>query len=273
MTTLEHKGGLAGKNILVTRPSGQADGLCRAITAAGGHAIHFPTIELQPLNREPDRQRLRDATHHYDLLIYISANAARFGPPAGQPKTLLAVGPATQKRLRAQGLKVGAPDGSPYDSEALLALPALQSVMGQRILIVRGEGGRERLAEALRKRGAHVEYAQVYRRALPSRKDISPSRPWTDNIHAITVTSVQVLENLFRLWSPKHRDLLLSTPLVAASGRVLQKAREISFHLPVTVAANAGDQAMTEATIQALRHPTDCISSRHEERIIRPQPH
>ena len=272
MTTLEHTGDLAGKNILVTRPIGQADGLCRAIAAAGGHTIHFPAIEIQPLDREPDRQRLRDATHHYDLLIYVSANAVRFGPPTAQPKALLAIGPTTQKKLRTRGFEVSAPPRSPYNTEALLVLPTLQSVTGQRILIVRGEGGRERLAEALRERGAHVEYAQVYRRVLPSRKNIPPSRPWTDDIHAITVISVQILENLFQLWSPEHRLLLLSIPLVAASGRVLQKARELGFHLPVIVAANAGDRAMTEATIQALRHPTDGISPRYEERT-QPQPH
>jgi len=54
------------------------------------------------------------------------------------------------------------------NSEALLAMPELAQVNGQRFLIIRGQGGREELANVLRSRGASVDYLDVYKRVMPS---------------------------------------------------------------------------------------------------------
>ena len=249
---------LRGRGVVVTRPVAQAEGLCRAIEAAGGRAIRFPALEIQPLDAAP--RKLDDA---YDLRIYVSANAVRFGPPeTAAPPDLLAVGPATRRALEARGLRVCEAPRLPYDSEALLALPRLRRVRGQRILIVRGEGGRERLADVLRRRGACVDYAQVYRRVVPEGDDAALAAEWTrGHIHAVTVASVATLENLLRMLGTECRTRLRGTPMVVASGRVLQKARALGFVQPIVTAADPGDRAMTQAVIQvviqALSHPTD----------------
>jgi len=80
------------------------------------------------------------------------------------------VGAATAQVLADQGLDVHYPP-SGDDSEALLALPALREAIARtdaRVLILRGEGGRELLAERLREQGASVDYLELYRRFLPA---------------------------------------------------------------------------------------------------------
>ena len=77
------------------------------------------------------------------------------------------VGGASVRALERFGITgVVAPQGR-YDSESLLDLPALAAVNGRRVVIFRGEGGRELLGETLRARGAVVEYAECYRRVRP----------------------------------------------------------------------------------------------------------
>ena len=56
------------------------------------------------------------------------------------------------------------------DSEALLALPAVAhalEVPSPQVLIMRGEGGREFMADCLRGQGATVDYLPLYRRGQP----------------------------------------------------------------------------------------------------------
>lgn len=164
---------LAGRHLLVTRPEGQADRLAQQLRILGADVSAIPLLGIERL--EPDaeaRQALLDLDR-IDIVIFISRNAAREGLHAiGQywPQwpigpQVLAVGRGTAAELEQGGLTALTP--MEETSEGLLALPQLQDVNGKRILVVRGLGGREMLAEHLRERGARVEYAQVYRRILP----------------------------------------------------------------------------------------------------------
>ena len=79
------------------------------------------------------------------------------------------VGAATAQILADHGLDVSYPAAGD-DSEALLELPQLREAIARpdaRVLIMRGEGGRELLAERLREQGASVDYLELYRRCLP----------------------------------------------------------------------------------------------------------
>jgi uroporphyrinogen-III synthase len=61
-----------------------------------------------------------------------------------------------------------AEDTGAFDSEALWAvLRGRVQWAGRAVLIVRGEGGRDWLAETLRQQGAQVHFVEAYRRTLP----------------------------------------------------------------------------------------------------------
>lgn len=241
---------LTGYGVLVTRPAAQAEPLCGLIDHAGGRPIRFPVLAIDPAPNLAGLQPL--FAESWDLLVFISRNAVEQALPlfpSGQlpitPK-IAAVGRATAKALAEVGR---APDMVPtdrYDSEALLALPALADMTGQRVMIVRGEGGRALLGETLSARGADVVYAEVYRRALPN-LDVGPILArWADDIDVAMATSDEALQNLLTLVGPLGREALLATPLVVVSERTADLARRQGF-VRIAVAERATDEAIVAA--------------------------
>ena len=243
-------GPLAGVGVLVTRPEGQAAGLCRLIASAGGRPLPFPTIAIAPVaNPEPARALLTQA---WDLMVFTSRNAVELALALGCDATwprvarLAAIGRATAAALTAAGR---APDLVPperFDSEALTALPELAAMAGRRVLIVRGEGGRALLGEVLAERGAQVEFAEVYQRVRPAVDPRPLLARWSADVQLAIATSDEVLLNLLEMLGAAGRDLLLATPLVVISERTAATARGLGF-CAVRVAERAEDPAIVGA--------------------------
>jgi len=135
-----------------------------------------------------------------------------------------------------------------FDSEALLALPELKQVTGSKIVIFRGEGGRELLGDTLKSRGAKIEYAECYRRTRPS-ADVTPLlQRWArDEIDIVSLTSVDGLHNLFDMLGPTGQQRLSRTPIIVVSTRMAEICRELGFKTEPLVAAQASDEAILEA--------------------------
>lgn len=239
---------LAGLAVLVTRPVERADGLVERIAAAGGRPLRLPVIEIVPLELVRPPQPWT-----YAALLFVSPAAVSHGlralalsprdaPPLG------AVGQATAHALRQAGFRVDIGPGDSGDSEGLLACAALsrEHIAGRHVLIVRGEGGRERLATELVERGAQVDYAEVYRRARPSRYD--PEVVAACDI--VTATSGEGLENLLALVTEADRARLLTLPLAASAARIAELAREHGFSGPIVSAARPGDAGLMEAILR-----------------------
>ena len=247
MSTASGDCDLNGLGILVTRPAGQAGGLCGLIEAHRGIPVRFPVLEIRKAGTEDDRLRLAHA-NDYHRLIFISANAVEHAAPHLPRKLnvpVAAVGAATARALRGIGVAEVLAPGGRADSEGLLALPAMQRVEGRRILIVRGLGGRALLADRLRARGAEVEYAEVYRRAPPDNADAQALlREWRERVDVITVTSGEALESLCRLLADDPR--LFMPPLIVVSERTAVDARARGFRR-VRVARGAADADMLAA--------------------------
>src|SRR4051812_29634579 len=172
-------GPLASRGIVVTRPAHQAAPLAEMIRVAGGRVLLFPAIEIADIEDSGALDRLIDRLDEVDCVVFVSPNAVYkamtlIKARRAQPLNLryAAVGRGSVRELAKFGVsEVVAP--ARFDSEALLALREFANVAGQRIVIFRGVGGRDLLGEALVARGAHVEYAECYRRVLP-RADPSP---------------------------------------------------------------------------------------------------
>ena len=250
---------LSGLSVLITRPRGRGEILASAIRNAGGLVREVPLLAVEPLHPQRDAE-LRAVTaaqlqrlDQYDAAIAISINAvelalswARDYWPQWPPQLhWYGIGAATAEALAQWGVRCTAAGGG-MNSEALLALPELQSIANHKILILRGVGGRETLAETLRARGATVDYAECYRRVEPI-LDENARAELAAPVDAICVNSAETLANLWNNLNPYARDHVRARALIVPSERVGQKARELGFQR-VVVAANAG----TAATLNAL---------------------
>jgi uroporphyrinogen-III synthase len=248
---------LAGLGVLVTRPAHQAERLCQLIEAQGGAAYRFPVLQiLGPLDSQPlqlTARRLED----YDWAIFISANAVdraletilavRTWPASTR---IAVIGRSSAQALEEHGLNADLVPNDRFDSEALLSLPALQRVEGQRFVIFRGDGGRELLADTLRQRGARVDYVEAYRRVLPAADTGPLLAQWRDGaIDIVVVNSSESLANLFDLLGESGAGLLRQTPLLVVSERMLPLVQQLGFKRPPVVAENATDVAVMQALV------------------------
>ncbi len=248
---------LKGIGVLVTRPEHQAGHLCQLIEAEGGAAVRYPALAIRP---RPDRAAVRAAvgpTDRYDLVIFVSANAVRFGADIlGERRDapIAAIGQATAAALNAAGYRVSMMPAEGADSESLLSLPQLALMSGQRVLIVRGSGGLNLLHDAMTARGAQVQYAEVYTR--------EPARPsaglqaeieelWRQGgVSAYTATSVELLEALVGIVTPRCRGLMDSTALVTGSERVAAAAARLGLGSPILLADSPEDAALIGALVR-----------------------
>ncbi|MGB5200917.1 MAG: uroporphyrinogen-III synthase [Sedimenticolaceae bacterium] len=238
---------LDGLSVLVTRPVHQADKLCALIEAAHGRPIRFPALEiLGPADKVATRAALA-AARWCDLLIFVSTNAVDYAFPLMPDQLPVDVGIAAVGQATAQALdKVGlAPTLVPerMDSEGLLALPGLQHVQGKSVLILRGNGGREHLADALLERGAEVVQVEVYRRQTPKRKAAAANlvQNWEQLVDVVSASSNAILDNLFAMLGETGASLLRRTPLVVVSQRMAAHAVECGCEI-VHVANSARDE-------------------------------
>lgn len=248
----------AGLAVWVTRPVEQAGPLCRMVEEAGGDAIAVPLLDIAALQSEaPGPSKLRDLGG-VDWLVFVSVNAVRcawpwLGPQCLQGKypKIAAIGQATALALAERGVAVDLRPKQQFNSEALLAQAEWENVQGQHFLIVRGEGGRELLAQTLSSRGARVEYAEVYRRVCPDLKASGILARWqAGGVDVICITSGEALENLGKLLEQAEggRELLMRTHLVVIGERQAKRAQELGCtHV---VAAEASDLNLFDAVVR-----------------------
>jgi uroporphyrinogen-III synthase len=267
--------GLSGLGVMVTRPSGQCESLCQLIRDSGGTAVAWPALDILP--HDPHKSAAAEllSARPDDIAVFVSRNAVRRGStllPPGRP-VVTAVGPSTFRALKDIGIEPGiVPTG--FDSESLLRVPALADMDGRTVFIIRGVGGRELLANELRRRGARVVYVEVYLRR-PRQPDATERERllhlWREGAIGIyTATSVEILTAIGDGLGEDFADLLAGTPLVTASRRVVQRSEESGHRADRVLAPAPDDASLVEAIVDWWRRTGSTIPSRRKNERVDP---
>jgi uroporphyrinogen-III synthase len=256
---------LSGFGIAITRPIDQAKKLTERIENAGGTAISFPMIAIASLSDYATFNQTITTLDQYDWAIFISSNAVQNGLPRvkdlwpGLPTSLsfAAIGPVTANELNAFGVKKVLTPQERFDSESLLALPEMQAMQGKKVMIFRGVGGREILAETLKSRGAEVVFAECYQRVNPQKSCQKLQVLWQkQQCHAIVVTSSEAMQHLLAMAfadqdAMANQDIWIRHVQICVNhARIAEQAQ--SFGLKMSVAASPGDEAMFACIEKAL---------------------
>ena len=230
--------------LLVTRPAPQAAAWVDKLRERGLQAQALPLIAIEPM---ADTAALRDAWHllpQRDLAMFVSPNAVTSffaARPAARtwPRGLraAATGPGTVEALVAAGVPETlcvAPRAAPFDSTALWAVLKIEDWVGRNALIIRGDGGRDEFAQALRAGGAKLAFVQAYQRRAPE---------WSDAERALALTALAAPgQHVWLLSSAEAIDHLLAivallrpgtewrdSIAVASHPRIAQRARRAGF--------------------------------------------
>ncbi|MGF6725076.1 uroporphyrinogen III methyltransferase/synthase [Paraburkholderia sp. GAS41] len=269
--------GAAPYTVVVTRPAGQSTALAAQLAAARIATLDFPLIDIAPAEDLAPLHAALGALERYALVVFVSPNAvdhafAESGAIWPHALPVGVVGPGSVAALARHGVEAPAyqvispavaadDEAARFDSEALFAAIdaslGAASLEGRRVLIVRGDGGREWLAERLREAGVEVETVAAYRRLVPE-----PSMAaWTrvhellaGEPHAWLVTSSEGVRNLDEL-AREHLNgveiaQLKRATLVTPHPRIAQTALGLGFD-SITV-SGAGDERIARALLAAV---------------------
>ncbi|CAH2800530.1 MAG: Uroporphyrinogen-III synthase (EC / Uncharacterized protein EC-HemX [uncultured Paraburkholderia sp.] len=272
--------GKAAFTVVITRPAGQSNELIARLAAAGVATLDFPLIDIAPVADDAPLRAALGSLERYALVVFVSPNAidhAFAKSSAIWPHALPVgvVGPGSVRALARHGVSAPAhqvispaagvdDDNGRFDSEGLFA--AIDAALGEanlegkRVLIVRGDGGREWLADRLREAGAEVETVAAYRRLVPEPSIAAWARVHqllAGEPHAWLVTSSEGVRNLHEL-AQEHLTAdeiaqLKRATLVTPHPRIAQTARALGFDR-ITV-SGAGDERIAQALLSAL--PTE----------------
>lgn len=242
---------LRGLTIAVTRPREQAVQLAQRIAQAGGTPLLFPLLDIATMQDDGALQAQLARLSQFDLAIFISPNAVQYGMASirlagGLPTQLrvATVGQGSAKALRELKVEDVITPAERFDSEGLLALPELQDVAGWRVLILRGDGGRELLGDTLKARGATVEYAACYCRSKPL-QDIGALLSAAPDV--ITVTSSEALTYLQQMLEAGGGSGWCEIPLFVPHARIAELAGRQGWRQVVTT--GSGDDGLLDGLV------------------------
>ncbi len=267
----------AAFTVVITRPAGQSNELIARLAEVGLATLDFPLIDVAPVTDDAPLRAALSSLERYALVVFVSPNAVDHAFAHSDtiwPHALPigVVGPGSVQALARHGVSAPAynvispPSGADeeaarFDSEGLFAAIDLAlgatNLEGKRVLIVRGDGGREWLAERLREAGAEVETVAAYRRLVPEPSiggwarvhELLAGEP-----HAWLLTSSEGVRNLHEL-AQDHLTVdeivqLKRATLVTPHPRIAQTARALGFD-SITV-SGAGDERIVRTLLAAV---------------------
>jgi len=253
---------LSNRRILVTRPAGQAETLCAAISACGGEPVRFPVLQISAPTDTRELAAACDALDDFDVAFFVSPNAIQYAldhilAQRSWPASLAVatVGESSARALHDRGFDAVIAPSSGFDSESVLALPefSAQAIQSRRVVIFRGDGGRELLGERLADLQADVTYVRCYHRSCP---ELDPE-PIVEmgregRLDAITLTSSEGVRNFVVMLGPERLSVLHAVPVFVPHPRIAEFARAGGFS--DVVETGPGDRGLIAALEARLGH-------------------
>lgn len=234
---------------LVVRPAQQAEDLVQLLRQQGHQPLCCPLLETRAGS---ELSHLPPLLATADIVIAVSMHAIHFAHhfllQTGQTWPHIdyfAVGQASADAFAEIGIQAQSPDDP--RSEGLLLLPALQPMAGKRVLILRGNGGRDLIAQTLASRGALVHYCATYERHYPELDGNALTHHWQEaGLDSLLITSGELLQRLLELVPSQQLPWLYDRLLVVPSPRVAELA-EVAGFTRIVIAQGASNQALVAA--------------------------
>ena len=243
---------LAAKRILLIRPQRQEDQLLSMLENSGADVTHIPVMRIEPIVESQQIKTRILEVDNFHKAIFVSGNAAELGiewidkfwPMLPVGIEYFAVGERTAALLKEADINALCPSGR-QNSETLLQLTQLQELDNQRVIIFRGVGGREILAETLIERGARVEYCELYRRVIDTQQLALAQQQESDCLVAHSGELIQAM-------GEAESSLFADTALVVPSERVAAIATALGYRRVISA-----ENALPESMLAAVRRAFD----------------
>jgi uroporphyrinogen-III synthase len=247
---------LAGRHVVVTRPAGQAAHFATALSEAGAIPVRFPVLEIRDIEDPAALLEAAIRLDSFDIAVFVSPNAiqkalavilARRAWPASL--RVVTIGKSSERELARHGIHDVISPPLRFDSEGLLELPELIDVAGKRVIIFRGDGGRELLGDTLIARGARIEYLSCYRRGKPQTDPAPLLKLWEQGrLDAVTLTSSEGLRNFFDMVGRLGQAWLRKTPAFVPHARIAEQARVLGLFN--VIPTGPGDDGLMAGLVQ-----------------------
>lgn len=252
---------MTAMKVLVTRPVAQAQAMVELLCAHGFAVQHQPCLAIEAVHPQSEdglqSKQCAMALSTFDHVLVISTNAAQhwldlvadYWPQWPARISWWGMGESTQAQLVAAGIDAGRPTAGDTSEDLLTdLLPQIKT--HDKVLIVRGCGGRETLSQALVAAGAKVDYAQCYQRKLPSLDAVQLAHVAGFAPQAVILQSGETLVNFDLLLSSQPWCDKRSTVLVLPSVRVADQAKALGYSA-LLISSSASNQSMCDTLLQS----------------------
>jgi len=262
MTPISTKSTLQGLRLLSVRPyssEGGAGSFSQLLSEREANLLHCPVMTIEFPSASFEFEQIKTAIMNlseYDKAIVVSATAAKqvvdwidqYWPQLPLKPDFFAIGERTASVLRLFPMDVFFPSNN-MTSEGLLSLPELLNVDDQKLIIFRGKGGRETLANTLIERGADITYVNLYERSLCTDFQTEINEAIEVGLPLVVAHSGELLKGIVKICTPQNRTALYSTPLLVPSQRVAAFGKAQGFQ-DILIADNASPGEMVSAIEQ-----------------------
>ncbi len=221
---------------MITRARGQSSEFTTLLKKLGAEVIEFPTIEIVPPLSWKELDQAISRLRSYDWIIFTSANGVIFFWQRLREKEksnrfpsslkVCAIGPATASQLKERGIPVHHIPKE-FIAESIVEGFDKMATKGKRILLARAKKARDILPRGLRKLGAEVDVAEVYRTVKPKGGSKKLRELLRDRrIDVIAFTSSSTVNHFAELLKKEDFEKLLKGIAIACIGPVTAKTAE-----------------------------------------------